>query len=237
MHTKATLDQLIARIRFELEQLSARNGQHEFEHLCCQLARSRICSNILPATGPVAAGGDQGRDFESFRTYLRASPISDSGFIGLISEEPVVFACTLTGKKNIPKKVKSDVATIMASGEPVIDIHFFCTSDLPVAQRHKLKKWAKDQHKVQIEIHDGQAISEYLADNDLFWLAEQYLSIPADLYPPSPTGKDEWYQELLQSWKSSDRSADNYADFAQIKSATRHATFAGAHQLELCPTK
>ncbi|MFA6072015.1 MAG: hypothetical protein WC810_25860, partial [Janthinobacterium sp.] len=55
--------ELTTLIRFGIQQLSARNGQMEFEHICRQFARSRIHLNILPATGPVQSGGDQGRDF------------------------------------------------------------------------------------------------------------------------------------------------------------------------------
>jgi hypothetical protein len=55
--------QIIAQIRFALARLSERNAHHEWEHVCRHLTRERICSNILPATGPVQAGGDQGRDF------------------------------------------------------------------------------------------------------------------------------------------------------------------------------
>lgn len=222
---KNTLVQVIARIRFELEQLSVRNEQHEFDNLCRHLARARICSNILPATGPVAAGGDQGRDFETFRTYLADSPIADSSFVGLTSEGPVAFACTLTDKKNITGKIKSDIKTITATGEPVIDIQYLCTADVSVSRRHKLQEWAKDNHNVPLEIHDGQAISEHLACRDLFWIAEQYLHIPSDHYPPAPSdSEDEWYQNLLSTWKDSAQPPDNYADFIQIKSATRHAT-------------
>ena len=71
----ANTEQLIGQIRFQLEQLSVKNAHHEFEHLCRHLARTRLCSNILPATGPVAAAGDQGRDFESFRTYLEKTDL------------------------------------------------------------------------------------------------------------------------------------------------------------------
>ena len=70
------IDQVISQIRFQLEQLSAKNAHHDFEHLCRHLARAKICGNIIPATGPVSAGGDQGRDFETFRTYLSSSPIT-----------------------------------------------------------------------------------------------------------------------------------------------------------------
>lgn len=222
----ATLDEVISRIRFELGQLAVLNKQHDFEHICRHLARARICSNILPATGPVSAGGDQGRDFESFRTYLNASPISSSGFIGLVSKGPIAFACTTTDKDNLVQKIKSDITTIMGSGEKVVDIHYFCTEDLPVARRHGLQEWAKTNHNIQLEIYDGQAISEFLSSRDTFWIVERFLNIPAEFYPPSPTDGDEkWYQDLLDFWKHTDCPPDNYADFTQIKSALRHATY------------
>src|SRR5438552_6736501 len=120
----ANIDQVISQIRFGLEQLSSRNAHHEFEHLCRHLARARVCSNILPATGPVAAGGDQGRDFETFRTHLSSTPIANSTFIGLASSKPLAFACSLQ-KDRISRKIKSDVTTIVASGSTVEAIHFF----------------------------------------------------------------------------------------------------------------
>lgn len=57
-------------IRLALGTLAADNAHHQFEQLCRHLARYRIASNILPATGPVSADGDQGRAFETFRTHL-----------------------------------------------------------------------------------------------------------------------------------------------------------------------
>ncbi|MGD0856988.1 MAG: hypothetical protein ABSA18_14485, partial [Dehalococcoidia bacterium] len=231
---KHALDQVIARIRFELEQLSSRNGQHEFEHLCRNVARLRICSNILPSTGPVSAGGDQGRDFETFRTYLQTSPIATSSFIGLASEGPVAFACTLTDKKYIASKIKSDIKKIMASGKLVIDIHYFCAADVPVGQRHKLQKWVCDNYNVPLEIHDGQAVSEYLADCDTFWIAEQYLHIPSEIYPLPPDGSnEEWYRNLLFDWKQSERLPGNYADFTEIKSAIHYATHTDVAKVDL----
>lgn len=62
---------LIAQLLFQLDQLSATNSHHEFEHICRHLARETITPNILPATGPVTAGGDEGRDFETFTTFIR----------------------------------------------------------------------------------------------------------------------------------------------------------------------
>ena len=170
----ANLDQVIAQIRFQLEQLNPKNQHHDFEHLCRHLARARVCSNILPATGPVSAGGDQGRDFETFRTYLNSSPIANSAFIGLASQRPLAFGCSLEKKEKITTKIKADVKTIMAAGAAVEAVHYFCSADIAVNKRHKLQAWARRDFSLDLEIYDGQAISELLADRDVFWIAENY---------------------------------------------------------------
>jgi len=87
-------------IRFALGGLTEKNGHHSFEHLCRQVAKRRIASNVLPATGPVSAGGDQGRDFETFRTYLWVEELPFAlGFLALASRDVVVFACTIQRDK------------------------------------------------------------------------------------------------------------------------------------------
>lgn len=217
----ANLDQVIAHIRFGLDQLSVRNAQHEFEHLCRHLTRARICSNILPASGPVGAGGDQGRDFETFRTYLLASPIADSTFIGLASSKPIAFACSL--RKQIAAKIKLDVATISGSGSTVESIHYFCSTDVPTAKRHQLQTWVRKTHNLELEIHDGQSIAELLSARDVFWIAERYLSIPSEIYPRSPVKDGEgWYKEFLQRCKESPPPL-SYANFFDVKLAARNA--------------
>ncbi len=62
--------QLAQQIRFGLSTLGENNAHHDFERLCHGLARRRITSNLIPATGPVSSGGDQGRDSESHWTSL-----------------------------------------------------------------------------------------------------------------------------------------------------------------------
>jgi hypothetical protein len=73
--------QLIKYLRFQLNELSAENGHHTFEHICREVARARLATNLVPATGPVAGGGDAGRDFETFKSYL-PKQLGEHGALG-----------------------------------------------------------------------------------------------------------------------------------------------------------
>lgn len=222
----ATPPQIISQIRFAIEdQLSAHNAHHAFEHLCRHFARLRVCSNILPATGPVAAGGDQGRDFETFRTYIHESPLAHSSFVGLASEGLVVFGCSLQ-KDNIEKKVRDDIAQIMEPDQSVASIHLFWGCDIAVSRRHKLQAWARDHHDVNLEILDALALSELLCDPEIFWIAEQYLSIPREFCPHRQNNEqDNWYEVAIQRWTTPTDFVANPANFHELVSAIRHATF------------
>jgi hypothetical protein len=66
----ATTEQLIQQVRFAPETLCERDGHDEFEAICLGVARQRIASNLLSASGLVSSGGDQGRDAESHWTNL-----------------------------------------------------------------------------------------------------------------------------------------------------------------------
>ncbi len=214
--------QLIAQIRFALEQLSERNAQHEWEHLSRHLARARVCANILPATGPVQSGGDQGRDFETFRTYLQASPLKERSFVGLVSDRPLAFACTL--EKSVGSKVRRDVVAIMSSGTPISGIYFFSSRGLPVAKRHELQGWCRETYDVSLEVLDREAVAELLSDLDLYWIAERYLQMPSELLPPAlPSETKDWYARTLEKWRRDERKAQTFAHFSEIRSAARHA--------------
>jgi hypothetical protein len=216
-------------IRFQLSQLSARNGEHEFEHLAFELARARVSPNLLPATGPVQAGGDQGRDFESYRTYLSKSPLTRSTFASLVSDGIIVGACTLD--KKIVRKIKSDLCTIFGSGERPSRVAYFCEPDLPIAKRHMLQAYCRDSYQATLDIFDGQAISDMLADRDTSWIADNYLEIPSDLWPD--TSLDDQYCSSRDRWVTQKDTVGNYADFLDIKRGLRTATFEDEAKLDL----
>lgn len=214
-----TKAQLIQQIRFGLEQLKSTNNTMAFEHVCRFFARARIARNVIPATGPVQSGGDQGRDFETFHTYLSGSAIRNECALGYAAQ-PIAFPCSLE-KNPLRKngKLDSDVTTILSCGTPVERIYFFSGEDIPVASRHKKQQEVEARFGIKIEIIDAQALSEHLSDPDLFWIASQYLNIPNDFFPRKK--EENWYEALLSAYKQ--RSiAGTYAEFADIKSALRH---------------
>lgn len=210
--------QLQSMLRYMLADLRARNGHHEFEHLARHVTKARFYANILPATGPVSAGGDQGRDFESFHTDID-DPTTRFGQ-ATSKGRKIVGACTLQ-QDEVPGKIRGDAQSILNGGH-VDEVLYFCEANVPVAARHKLEAWALEQG-FTLQIVDGQAIADLLSDRDIFWIAQEYLKVPADLTPPAED--DDGYLTLRRRWDGRTPVPFSYAEFLEIKSGLRHATF------------
>lgn len=170
---------LAHRIRYALAQLRAGNGHHTFEDICREFSRARISRNVLPATGPVGAGGDQGRDFETFRSFMQNSV--DNGFGAIEPVGRIAFTCTLR-QERLADKIRSDLAAVM-KGNSIVAVYAFCEANLPVSHRHELQEWAEKTYHVELEIIDGNGLAELLATRETFWIASSYLHFPASLAP------------------------------------------------------
>ncbi|MEU6320678.1 hypothetical protein [Streptomyces sp. NPDC047009] len=219
--------QLEKRIRFALSILGESNSHHEFEALCLGLARRRITSNLLPATGPVSGGGDQGRDAESHWSNIPQELPGTSLFASLASTQRVVMACTIQST-DIPGKIRKDLASICGRGTPVDRVIYFTVTAVPTRKRHDLIDEAARTHQVDLEIWDAAALALHLGDYDLFHLAVQYLHLPSDLAPPRPDGAGElpdWYAEARRRWQANDESARTLGDLVDLRGPLRHATF------------
>ncbi len=162
----------MSQIRFQLSTLRSRNGHHLFEEICMHYATQRISRNVLPKTGPVSAGGDGGRDFETFPTFL---PEDDRA---------IAFACTLQ-VKGLTKKLQADIAKIL-SGPPVDAICVFTETDVPDGHQRRLREDVPQG--IRFQIIDGNALANQLAQPDLRWIADRYLGVPQRLLPQSRHG-------------------------------------------------
>ena len=105
--------------------LASRNEHHRFEEIATRIARKRISSNILIATGPVNSGGDQQRDAETYTTRIPDELPHSAGFSASASTAPVVVACTVQTER-LKNKVLDDLAGICAeTADPVSHLAFF----------------------------------------------------------------------------------------------------------------
>jgi len=215
---------LLAQLLFQLDQLSFSNSHHEFEHICRHLARETITPNILPATGPVTAGGDEGRDFETFTTFFGREQARSSIFRGSGESKPLVFACSITHRKRIKAKIKADLEKICLRESPHI-VYFLSNQSIPVAVRLELQKECIEKHECRLEILDVQAIAEQLSDAHVFWIAEEYLHIPNDLFPEPRVFPESAYSEARKRWLEEERIPYSFADFVSIKYGLRSSTF------------
>ncbi|MFG3055519.1 hypothetical protein ACGFZP_31880 [Kitasatospora sp. NPDC048239] len=227
--------ELQQRIRFALSVLGECNGHHEFEALCLGLARRRITSNLLPATGPVSAGGDQGRDGESHWTDIPQELPGTSLFASLATTRRVVVACT-TQTAKVTGKIRTDLVSICGKGTPVDRVIYFTVTAVPVSKRHELIDHAAKQHHVELEIWDAAALAQHLADYDLFYLAVQYLHLPSDLTPQRPDSAGHlphWYLESRERWRERSEPALSLGDLVDLRAPLRHATFHGEARADL----
>jgi hypothetical protein len=215
-------DHLRAFVRFSLSQLRSRNEHHRFEHLCEALARQRITPNIVVGTGPVSAGGDQGRDFETFHGYARGH-VRDLGVeLGIEDRDAIVFCCTV-GQSDVPSKIRRDISALTSVGSRVDVVVFFSEEDVPTAVRHRLIEEAAALHKVRLEIIDGQTLTGLLCDRDTFWIAVEFLDIPVHL-TPDDAGPD-WYASSRARWVPRMEGAVTTGDVIELATCVRFATF------------
>ena len=214
-------------IRFQLEEMSSRNEHHEFEEVAVRIARRRISTNILIASGPVSAGGDHQRDAESYYTRIPDELPHSAGFATAASTAPVVIACT-TQKDRLKEKVLADLDGICSTNAaPVERIAYFSIHPIPAAQTHDLQAAARENYSVGLDIFSGDDLSTMLAEPDLCWVAVHHLDLPSSMVPePDGEPSPAWYRELITNLRTTKGLADLTPGVqAAVTRGTRSATW------------
>lgn len=221
-------------IRFELDSLGQTNDHHAFEQLCLGIARRRITSNLMRATGPVSAGGDQARDAESYWSNLAVELPGTSLFTSSVSDHRVVMACTIQ-QTDVAGKIRNDLATLGGQGG-VARVLYFITGPLPVGKRHELQSQAVRDHQIELDVWDANAISAELKEHDLFHLAVTHLHLSANLSPEPPLSQEslpDWYVEDRRRWRDRDDPAGTIGDLVDLERPLRYATYHPAARADL----
>ncbi len=152
-----------------------------------------------------------------------------SAFFGRVAREKVIFACSM--EKNVQKKVKEDLKAAAEFHQEVARLVFFTTEDVPVGRRHKLQRFAQDTHGILLEVFDAHAISELLVEPELFWMAQQYLSVSSDFVLALPRSGQRWYEEVVKSEIDAVRATES--EFYRLRDAVRFATHDSAYRSDL----
>jgi hypothetical protein len=115
------------------------------------------------------------------------------------------------------------VATIAAS-RPTDEVVYFCEANVPIAKRNELMRWASSKHGLELQIFDGTAIAEMLAEAEVFWIAQEFLHLPAEAFP-TVAGNENLYQEHYTRWQTKTPLLLSTSDFLEVKFGLRRATF------------
>ncbi|MGL4758789.1 MAG: hypothetical protein ACRCXZ_05610 [Patescibacteria group bacterium] len=217
-------------IRYRLSNLNTKNEHHLFEDLCFKIVKAKIAGNIIPATGPVSAGGDQGKDFETYFTLIGQTWQSD------VSKEvnskillKAAFACSLQNKPEKPKsisnsKIGKDLIKIVHNDPQINLVYFLSNQPINVARRHEIITWAKSEYNIKLEILDLEWLVEVLIQKDIRYLNSEYLHIPFELIPINIELVDAEYNNQRSSWQEGQLTITNFQNFYKVVELARYCT-------------
>ncbi len=144
----------------QLELLSTKKMQSEFENFIVSIAKRNITPNIKPQTGP-DGGGDGKVDAE---TYEVSNDISDKWYSS--SEETAAgkeyWAFAISCKKNWKPKVSSDVEKIVGTNRGYTKAIFFTNQYIKSSTRAEVEESLTNKYRIKVKIIDATTISKWV---------------------------------------------------------------------------
>jgi hypothetical protein len=155
-------------LEYELETLTNRKQEADFENFCRQLAEKEICPNLRPQTGPTG-GGDSKTDTEN---YPIADEFSFRWYEGIgreISQERWAFA--FSAKRAWRDKAQSDVKKIVETVRNYKLIYFITNQFIRDKERAKAEEEFSERLGVRVCIFDRNWIISKVFDHGRLELA------------------------------------------------------------------
>ena len=144
-------------LEYQLDTLTNRGQEGDFERFARRLAEREVCPNLLPHTGPTG-GGDSKVDAE---TYPVADSLALAWYVGegrQAASERWAFA--FSAKKKWRPKVQSDVAKIVGTGRAYAKAFFVTNQYVPDKTRAEVEDALRKAHEVDVRILDRSWILE-----------------------------------------------------------------------------
>jgi hypothetical protein len=157
----------------QLETLTNRKEENEFEHLCRRLAEKEICPNLRPQTGPTG-GGDAKVDSE---TYPVSIEIVQSWYAGEEAAAHEMWAFAFSAKRDWRAKVRSDVKSIKSTGRPYRRIYFITNQYVRDKVRPEVEAELTKIAGCPVHIFDRTWILECVFNRDRVALAVETLNL------------------------------------------------------------
>ena len=162
-----------ATLEMQLDTLTSRKQEAEFEYFARLLAEKEICPNLVPQTGPTG-GGDGKVDTE---TYPVAEEISERWFVGDANAAKERWAFAISTKRDWKPKVRADVASIMSTGRDYKRIFFITSQYAKSNDKSDLEDSLSALSDIPVTILDRSWILEKVYSNNHLELALRALGI------------------------------------------------------------
>lgn len=208
--SKRIVQQALTRelLEYQLETLTSRKQEADFEHFCRRLAEKEICPNLRPQTGPTG-GGDSKADAE---TYPVSVVIAERWFEGLSQEAASErWAFAFSAKEDWVPKVKEDVRKVAETKRGYRRIFFITSRFTRDKKRADLEDELSKQYEIAITILDRNWILDRVFNNNREALAIESLhlrgfeSVQTLVPGPKDIQRQQELNELDENIADSDR--------------------------------
>jgi hypothetical protein len=140
-----------AMFEYQLDTLTSRKQETEFEHFARRLAERELCPNLLPQTGPTG-GGDSKVDAETYPVSEEISLRWYQGVGGKADKERWAFA--FSAKKDWEGKIKGDVEKISQTGRNYALVYFITNQFVADKKRAAAEDALTKQFSMPVRILD-----------------------------------------------------------------------------------